>query len=215
MAADVKFCGLTREEDARFAGELGASYTGVILAGGPRHLPLDRARQVLDAAHGPKRVGVFGRATADEVADQAGVLGLDVVQLHADPTVSDVVALRARFAGEVWAVLRLAAAALPAHASELADAADAVVLDRHSTGALGGTGQVLPWEELAGSLGMIRQRARIVLAGGLHHGNVHEALRHVVPDIVDVSSGVESAPGIKDHQKMRAFAARAASREEA
>lgn len=215
MPAEVKFCGLTREEDARLAAELGAAYTGVILAGGPRHLPLDRARRVLDGARGPKRVAVFGRATSGEVADQADALGLDVVQLHADPTVSDVVALRGRFAGEVWAVLRLAAAALPAHASELADAADAVVLDRHATGALGGTGQALPWAELAGSLGVIRQRARIVLAGGLHPGNLHEALRHVMPDIVDVSSGVESAPGIKDHQKMRAFATRAASREEA
>jgi phosphoribosylanthranilate isomerase len=83
--------------------------------------------------------------------------------------------------------------------------ADAVVLDAKVSGKLGGTGTAFDWEGVAKTLDRQRVRARIVLAGGLNPENVAHAVHVVAPDIVDVSSGVESAPGIKDHARMRAF----------
>ena len=83
--------------------------------------------------------------------------------------------------------------------------ADAVVLDARSDKRLGGTGQVLPWNELETDLARDRGSSAVVLAGGLKPGNVAAAIRTLGPDVVDVSSGVEHSPGIKDHDRMRAF----------
>jgi phosphoribosylanthranilate isomerase len=87
----------------------------------------------------------------------------------------------------------------------LFQAADAVVLDTAAANGLGGSGELFDWEAVAGQLGAIRRRARMVLAGGLRPDNVALAIRALRPDVVDVSSGVESAPGIKDFELMRRF----------
>jgi phosphoribosylanthranilate isomerase len=198
---------MTRREDVSAAALLGAHYVGVIFAGGPRSLTVDRARELMrDLPRSVKRVGVFGHdGPAGPPADVARDLGLDVVQLHGDPDTSAVSEVRRRFDGPVWAALRVAQVHLPARARDLFDAADAVVLDAYSPSALGGTGRTLPWEELASELAPLRTRARLVLAGGLRPDNVAGAIRAMAPDVVDVSSGVELAPGIKDHDKLRAF----------
>jgi phosphoribosylanthranilate isomerase len=94
---------------------------------------------------------------------------------------------------------------VPAEAAALIAVADAVVLDAKVPGRLGGTGTAFDWEGVARALDRDRGRGRIVLAGGLNPENVSRAVHIVAPDIVDVSSGVESAPGIKDHARMRAF----------
>lgn len=202
----VKFCGLTRREDAREASRCGAAYLGVIFAGGPRLQTRDSALEVLgDRPLDVKRVGVFGAQPVEEIADIAAAVELDVVQLHADPRAQDVSRLRKRFTGEVWGVLRLAGPQLPEHACDLFRSADAVVLDAHVPGTLGGSGVALPWSALAGVLGELRRETRLVLAGGLHAGNVEAAIRALAPDVVDVSSGVERAPGIKDHTRLREF----------
>jgi phosphoribosylanthranilate isomerase len=213
VAPDVKFCGLTRPEDAALAAALGAAYLGVIFAGGPRLLEPARARTVLDAAGAgerrPARVGVFGAASAEAIARVAEEAGLDVVQLHADPSPADVAAVRARFAGEVWAVIRTATPELPAGARALFDSADAVVLDARVAGTLGGSGVALDWPALAPAVEAARSGGRLVVAGGLHAENVARAVAALSPAAVDVSSGVERAPGIKDPARMRAFAAAA------
>lgn len=211
---DIKFCGLMREDDARLAGDLGARYAGVIRAGGPRHLDVDSARAVLDhAGPGVHRVAVFGAVPAAEIAEEARELSLDVIQLHADPGVGEIEAVRGRFGGIIWAVLRLDGAVVPPDAADLAASADGLVLDRRSAHALGGTGEKLPWAQLADQLDALRDRATIVVAGGLRPENVTEAMRHLRPDVLDVSSGVESAAGVKDHGRMRAFAAAVAAGE--
>ena len=211
---DFKFCGLTRPEDARAAGQLGASYIGVIFAGGPRQLTVDRARSVLDAcASAAKRVGVFGRASPTDIGRIARELKLDVVQLHGDPTVADVTAVRAAVPAKVWAVVRVEDA-LPGDAEGLFGAADAVVLDARVDRALGGTGVMISWSALAEEVTAVRRGRPLVLAGGLRPENVALAVEALAPDVLDVSSGVETAPGIKDHARMRAFAAAAASRKE-
>ncbi|MFI5231932.1 MAG: N-(5'-phosphoribosyl)anthranilate isomerase [Gemmatimonadales bacterium] len=204
--ASVKFCGLTRVEDAREAARIGAAYVGAIFAGGPRHVTPERARELFHAAEGgPAAVGVFGADDADDIAAGAISAGVEVIQLHGDPRAADVRAVRARFGGRVWAVARADGSMLPEWAEELFHEADAVLLDAHVHGRLGGTGVKLEWGALADSVAALRGRTPVVLAGGLNAANVAEAVRLLAPEVVDVSSGVESAPGIKDHAKMRAF----------
>lgn len=204
---EVKFCGLMRPDDAAFAGALGARYLGVIFAGGPRRLTVDRAREVLDGcATDAQRIGVFGRAGAGEIATTAREARLDVVQLHGDPTPDDVAAVRKETGARIWAVVRVVDA-LPSVAEELLSVADALHIDAKVSGTLGGTGVAVEWEAIAASLAAIRGDRRVVLAGGLVPENVARAIRSLRPDVVDVSSGVESAPGAKDHARMRAFAA--------
>jgi phosphoribosylanthranilate isomerase len=114
-------------------------------------------------------------------------------------------AMRSRFGGRIWTVARVDGSLLPDWTEELFHEADAVLLDARVKGRLGGTGVALEWGALADSVQALRGRTPVVLAGGLTPANVAEAVRVLAPDIVDVSSGVESAPGIKDHAKMRAF----------
>jgi phosphoribosylanthranilate isomerase len=208
--AEVKFCGLTRPQDSLVALELAARYAGVILAEGPRLVTPARAREVFEHLRGTDigRVGVFGAQSIEEVARSAHACRVDVVQLHGGATVASVGALRALFGGGIWVVLRLAPGeALPADAAALAREADALVLDAKVGDRLGGTGVALDWASLAPGVQALRRAgARVVLAGGLQDGNVGDAIRTARPDVVDVSSGVEAAPGIKDHDRMRAFA---------
>lgn len=188
--------------------ELGAGYVGVIFAESPRRLGPTAASGVLaEAGTVAKRVGVFGTNSPDDIARTADEVALDVVQLHADPTGADVIAVRERFGGDIWAALRIGDAHIPDDAQILLEEADAIVLDARSQHVLGGTGQALPWSDMAGDLARVRGSVSVILAGGLTAENVGTAIRTLAPDIVDVSSGVESSPGIKDRRLMTAFAA--------
>lgn len=197
---------MTRQADAAFASELAASFIGAIFAPGPRQVSVDTARELFDFARGIPRVGVFGTNDVREITRIAEEVELDVVQLHADPTPDDVHALRTGFGGEVWAALRISGNELPDSAQELIEAADGVVLDAASPDRLGGTGLTLAWHDLAAEVGRVRTGGRVILAGGLTAQNVGKAMRDLAPDVVDVSSGVEQSPGVKDHQLMRDFA---------
>lgn len=213
--AEVKFCGLTQPADAAFAAESGAAYVGVVFAGGPRHLAPEQAVTVL--ARVPpevKRVAVVGADFREAMPAILRAVRPDVVQLHGDPSVRDVRDARALGAPAVWAAVRVAGAAVPAVAAELIAEADALLLDAKVAGSLGGTGSTLPWPALAGDVGRIRSGGTLVLAGGLTPANVLDAIAALEPDVVDVSSGVERAPGVKDHERMVQFvyAARGAAR---
>ena len=215
---EVKFCGLTRPEDAALAVELGAAYCGVIFAGGPRLLTLDRAREVLAPVTGPltKRVGVFGTQSVDEALHIADKLALDVLQFADSVASTRRIGLRERFSGLLWQVAHTdpaSGAAMTDPASWFDDGADAVVLDAAVAGQLGGTGVALDWAALAPEMHRLRARGTVVLAGGLRPENVARAIALATPDIVDVSSGVESAPGAKDPERMRAFARAARTNE--
>ena len=212
--AEVKFCGITRAADAAEAVRLGARYVGVILASGPRLLEPERARTALEAVpSNVLRVGVFGARGAEAIADDAARAGVDIIQLHGDPAAAMVEAVRECAAAPVWAAIRIRDDVLPRGAEELFATADAVVLDARSERGLGGTGVTLPWARLARRLeGIRRGPGRLVLAGGLTPANVAEAIDALTPDVVDVSSGVESAPGIKDHSLMGAFIGAALAR---
>ncbi len=204
MAVEIKFCGLTRAADAAFAVGLGASYLGVIFAGGPRRITPERAAELFAAARGAAlRVGVFGAEAPEEVARMARTATLDVVQLHGDPDAAHVASVRAACGLPVWAAVRVSSSATPERLGALDAAADAIVLDAFVPGRLGGTGIAFDWEGAARWARPLH--AHLVVAGGLRPENVGQAVRRLVPDVVDVSSGVEAAPGIKDHERMRAF----------
>lgn len=206
MPVETKFCGLTRPADTAVAISLGASYVGVIFAESPRRVPTSSASDVVAPARGrAKVVGVFGPEDVETIATVAADVSLDVVQLHGDPSPGFVERVRPFLSAEVWAVIRIDGAELPPNAAALMTVADAVVLDARVSGQLGGTGKAFDWAGVASTLDRQRVRSRIVLAGGLNQDNVAQAVRIVAPDVVDVSSGVESAPGIKDHARMRAF----------
>jgi phosphoribosylanthranilate isomerase len=202
----MKICGLTRAVDAEFADAAGVAYLGVIFAGGPRQRPPAEARATL-AGRRARKVGVFAGQSETEIAQIASEVGLDVVQLHGASNSARVQAVRAATGLEVWAVVRTADGVLPDSSEELADEADALVIDALVPGGLGGSGVTVPWSILGESLDAMDRGHRIVLAGGLTPDNVADAIGYVSPMVVDVSSGVESTPGIKDHARIRAFVA--------
>ena len=210
MPAEVKICGLTRSVDAEYADAAGAAYLGVIFAGGPRERSPADARAVLSGRRA-RKVGVFAQQSAAEIAEIASLVGLDVVQLHGAADVDRIAEVRAATGLEVWAVVRTSTGVLTDDHEALADAADALVVDALVPGQLGGNGVALPWMELGESLDAMASGHRVVLAGGLTPDNVAEAIDYVSPMGVDVSSGVESAPGIKDQKLVRAFIAAARS----
>lgn len=198
MRTRVKFCGITRVEDARFAASAGADAIGLIFAAASRRRV---AREVAGAiAHDlppfVARVGLFMNTPADEVRATLAAVPLECLQFHGDED-----AAFCRAFGKPWlrVVPMLDVDDIEAFVAGFPDASG-FVLDAHRSGEAGGTGMQFDWSRVNGSAG----RA-LVLAGGLRPENVALAVRTVRPWAVDVSSGIESAPGIKDHARMRAF----------
>ncbi len=203
----VKVCGVCRPADAALAAEAGAAYIGVILSRGFRRSQAEAAAAAIYAAAGTaRRAGVFVDEAGPIVEAAASRLGLQVIQLHGAEPPSLARALR-RADVEVWKALRPRdAEELLAAAQAYADAADALLLD--GTGS-GGTGTRFEWELVARVRERLPAQLRLVVAGGLTPANVAEAIERLRPDVVDVSSGVEIAPGEKSPQAVRAFVAAA------
>jgi phosphoribosylanthranilate isomerase len=204
----IKFCGLTRPVDAAHAASLGASFAGVVFAESPRKVTPDRAREIFDASPELRRVGVFGLVAPSSLLRDALDAELDVIQLHGHFTPDEIMQIRQEFEGELWSVVPVdqATGKLADGWKEVADLVDALLLDTRSRGGSGGTGRAFNWARAAKLLQEAALDIRIVLAGGLTPANVAEGISTMRPAIVDVSSGVESAPGIKDPALMAAFA---------
>jgi phosphoribosylanthranilate isomerase len=208
----AKICGLMHPEDAAFATLNGARYVGAILAGGPRRVTPLSARAVFEAAGTLTRVIVVGHDPIDDIVRDGMAAGADIVQLHGDPSPRTVSELRERWPGGIWAALRVPSDAFDVdRASALFAVADGVVLDAFVPGALGGTGVRIDWRAIEQPLRAVRalpdSNALLVLAGGLTPENVASGIARLSPDVVDVSSGVERAPGVKDHDRMQRFLA--------
>jgi phosphoribosylanthranilate isomerase len=203
VAARVKICGLTRPEDAEQAAGAGASYLGVVLAGGPRRVSFAKAADVVAASRGVPVLGVFGDQSVEEILSLARGVGLSGAQLHRPYSRDD--AARLKSAGLiVWRVVRIAS---PADLDRLGEAsldAETVLVEPRVPHADGGGGVPL---DLAIAVEARSRLAgvRMALAGGLTAETVGAAVALVRPDVADVSSGVESLPGIKDHEKIARF----------
>jgi phosphoribosylanthranilate isomerase len=198
MTPYVKICGITRQEDAELAVRLGAQAIGFVLwPASPRAVDVGEARQIaMGLQPSVWRTGVFVNSSPADVRRAVEAIGLDIVQLHGDERIADFAGCGATIVKAV--ALRdvdhlEAAEAQPASVTLLVDAADPV--------RRGGTGLRANWA-LAARLARQRQ---IILAGGLTADNVEEAIARVHPAGVDVSSGVEARPGIKDPVRMEQF----------
>ncbi len=199
----IKICGLTREEDVDAAVAAGADAIGfVFYPPSPRYVTPARAAQLL--ARIPAfvtRVGLFVNATPDEVAAVLDVAPLELLQFHGDET-GDVCRDMGRHFGRPWIKAARVRPGLDLleYAASFTGAAG-LLLDAYVEG-YGGGGQTFDWSLLPNSLPL-----PVILSGGLHPGNVTEAVRAVRPWAVDVSSGVEAAKGIKDADKIAGFIA--------
>ncbi len=192
----VKICGLTRREDAELAARLGADYLGVIFAAkSPRCVTPEQAREVLDFAPRPPVIGVFVNAPRAEIERAFEIAGLAGVQLHGEESPADCVGLP----GYRIKAFRVKDASSFARVDDYDT--DAVLCDTHVKGAHGGTGQTFDH----GLVADLARRRPLFLAGGLGPDNVVGAIERVRPFAVDVSSGVEAAPGRKDPAKVENF----------
>ena len=198
MGVLVKICGITRLEDALEACRLGADALGFVFhKPSPRYIEPEKAAEIISNV--PRlvtTVGVFVDLPAEEVRDIAVTTGLDRAQLSGQESPE-----YCRGLGVNWIKgFRLSSKNDLKKISEYETGGD-ILLDSYVKGVPGGTGESFNWEWAA----MARTHGRVILAGGLRAGNVAAAIRTASPYAVDVSSGVESAPGIKDHKKLAAF----------
>lgn len=195
----VKICGITRLEDAMTAAELGARALGFnFYRNSKRFIEPEQAAEIIQELPGHVlKAGVFVNEAKEEIDRIATLCDLDLIQLHGDETPGFC---------EYWGD-RVVRAIRPGSEKDLQQLshytfARMVLIDAAVKGAYGGTGTVADWQLAAGAK---EYGLPVILAGGLTPDNVCEAIRAVDPFGVDVAGGVESAPGIKDPEKIRRF----------
>ena len=194
----VKVCGLTDAHDVEMASAFGATYAGLVMVPNtPRAVSLKEAEAIVAAGRGASFVGVFRNEKVMQVAMTAQALGLAVVQLHGEEDAGYIRGLRVLLPEgcEIWA-----AGAVGAQVPEARLGADRTLFDSKVNGRSGGTGRVFDWSRIEGR----NDLGRGVLAGGLKPANARAAAR-LGAYALDVSSGVEMAPGRKDAGKLHAF----------
>lgn len=196
----VKICGITSADDALMAVDAGADAIGLVFfEKSPRAVDSERASLIV-AALPPfvQVVGLFVNAPLDFVNATCDRVGLDIVQLHGEESPAYCTKVRRR----VMKAFRV-------KGPETLDAMDSYrvagfLLDAYSPNAYGGTGECFDWNLVVAA----KRHGPIILAGGLNPDNVALAVAQVSPYAVDVSSGVEASPGVKDPEKVRAFITR-------
>lgn len=203
LAPRIKFCGITNADDARLCVDAGAWALGMIFwPGSERRCSIDDAQEVVAAMR--RRVelaGVFVNAPLDEVAGVADAVGLTMVQLHGDEGPAYCSEVARRTGAKVMKAMRVRGGA-DLQALE-AFHTDFHLLDAYVPGQRGGTGETFDWELVAGR----RSAVPMILSGGLTPENVARGIEATRPFAVDVASGTEASPGVKDPAKVEAFAA--------
>ncbi|MGH8184403.1 MAG: phosphoribosylanthranilate isomerase [Rhodanobacteraceae bacterium] len=194
----VKICGITRIEDALLACELGADAIGMVMTTtSPRCVSADRARTIRDALPAfVDAVILTHDVPAGQVADAVRSMRPDLIQFHGSEDAAFCEYFACRYTKAIGmdgdVDVRAIAAAHPR--------ASGFVLDGHPPGQQGGCGKTFDWSRIPHDLGR-----PVILAGGLNPDNVGDAIRAVHPWAVDLASGVEASPGVKDAGKLRAF----------
>ena len=198
----IKICGVTNVKDARACAELGADMIGFnFYPQSPRYIEPEIARQIVETIPRSSRaVGVFVDASADEIRITAKRTGIESVQLHGDFSPETCRELAREF--RVIRAFRTEAKFQPEDAGAFPDCD--VLLDAHHVELRGGTGVTCDWSAARATLPFTRL---LILSGGLNAQNVAQAIAAVAPHAVDVCSGVESAPGVKDYRTIEKFIA--------
>jgi len=209
MGVGVKICGLTRPDDLRCASEHGAAMTGFVFFP-PSPRSLDPARWRALAVHRDRSipaVGVMVDPSDDWIAEVLDAAPLEWIQLHGQETPERVAEVGHRFGVDTIKAFGVREAADVARAGAYEAAAVMLLFDARSSGPVpGGNGLAFDWRLLAGRTG----RAPWLLSGGLNEDNLAHAVRTTGAAMVDLSSSIESAPGIKDRDGMKRVLARAA-----
>ena len=213
MSLWIKICANTSLKDAQMAVEAGADAVGFVFAPSPRRVtPAQVAAIVPHLPAGVEKIGVFVDATLDEIYITVRACGLTGVQLHSDAGPEFAAKLRKRL-GPSIRILRVVH--FGERAAEQADAiaqdanVDAVLVDSRTATAVGGTGVTFDWASARETIFQEAKACKRIAAGGLHVGNVAEAIAMLRPWGVDVASGVEDSPGVKNSLKVWAFVANA------
>jgi phosphoribosylanthranilate isomerase len=206
MAIAIKICGLRTPETLDVALESGADMVGFVFFGpSPRNLALEAARVLGQQAHGrAAKVALSVNADDDTLHDIVAALKPDMLQLHGNESIERVVAVRTRFGLPVMKALPIATRGDLSPIREYSNVADCLLFDARPAPddtRPGGLGKTFDWTLLAG----LNATVPFMLSGGLNPANVAEAIRITGAPGVDVSSGVERAPGEKDPDKIRAF----------
>ncbi len=216
----IKICANTNLEDARMAAELGVEAVGFVFAPSKRQVTPEQVAEIgRELPEGIRKVGVFTSAAAEEILQAASVAGLTEVQLHSafDPKLVDAIDAGS---GGMLRVIQVVDVPVGMEGEELRALLTAVLqhpyvvaalLDAAHGGASGGTGKSFDWERTAKAVREVQEATdgQVIVAGGLNAENVAEAIAAFDPWGVDVASGVESAPGKKDPERLRAFVAAA------
>lgn len=197
----IKFCGLTTPEDALAAAALGIDAIGLIFVASSRRCLDPEPARAIAAGLPPlvSRVGLFQDPDVASVRTVLAAVDLDLLQFHGGESA----AFCAQFGKRWLKAVPMGALADPHDLEQfLAEhaAAAGFVFDSHGGAGHGGSGQSFDWRRLPAA-----SQRPLILAGGLNADNVAQAIRQLRPFAVDVSSGIESAPGVKDHAKMRLF----------
>ncbi|MDI6889315.1 MAG: phosphoribosylanthranilate isomerase [Thermodesulfovibrionales bacterium] len=202
MQVKVKICGITNLNDALAAVDSGADALGfVFFEGSPRYIPHDEAYTIIkELPSFTTTIGVFVNEKTKQIEKIVGLTGIDVVQLHGDetPEMCDI-------SRRIIKAIRVKSLESLDPLKNYKDKVSAFLLDTFTPEILGGTGQMFNWDIAVEA----KQFGRIILAGGLTPDNIADSVRRVRPYGVDVSSGVESEKGKKDHEKMKLFIERA------
>lgn len=196
--AEIKICGITNLEDASFAAECGVDALGFIFySRSPRHVASGRAKEIIEKLpDGIAKVGVFVNQELQEVKKTVQYCGLDLVQLHGNES--------PQYCRQFPSSLLIKAFS-PRGEPDLRRLRNypvrAIVVDTYDPMCHGGTGKRSNWRLAV----KVKETHSLILAGGLSLGNIREAIETVSPHAVDINSGVESSPGRKDHEKVRAI----------
>ena len=194
----VKICGFTNANNAREAALIGVDAVGMVFyEKSPRNIDIDNALEITSSLP-PfiNRVGLFVNANPSFIDEILCEVPIDTLQFHGDETVIDCTQYQMPF-------IKSVRVSLTTNVARIADdfsMASALLLDSYNPSNYGGTGEIFDWSLACVDIGL-----PIILAGGLTSQNVNEAIKQVNPFAVDASSGVESEPGIKDIDKIKAF----------
>jgi len=206
----VKICGITNLEDALIAVEAGADALGfVFYEKSPRNITPETAGTILkQLPSNVEKIGLFVNRFEDAICAVADEAGLSAIQMHGhneNPHVADLIATRRPHLKIVAAISMRQPRPESWAMMWSPDIVHAFLLDSGDSSKLGGTGERFDWQMTRPSVGVIASLGRVIVAGGLTSLNVAEAIHILKPWGVDVSSGVESKPGKKDPEKVRAF----------
>ncbi|AFS77747.1 N-(5'-phosphoribosyl)anthranilate isomerase TrpF [Gottschalkia acidurici 9a] len=196
----IKVCGIRRNQDIEYVNTLRPEYIGFIFAESKRKVTKEEAFTLKELLNKDiKTVGIFVNEDLKNVKDIANFVGLDIVQLHGDEDARYIDSLKSELINKsIWKAVRIK------DENSLKDIeqfnVDGILLDTYSKEAYGGLGESFDWNIVRN----LKTNKKVILAGGLNSDNVERGINKVRPDIIDVSSGVET-DGYKDFNKMKSF----------